>query len=110
MAIPRRLFLAGVGPAAALGAEYLFSGRAAAQQNLAPATLTMWANHPEWVRQLAALVAEFEQQNPSVHIELTEKPGPTYPTLVTSALAADSAPDIFGMNAGLTYLQIAKAG
>jgi raffinose/stachyose/melibiose transport system substrate-binding protein len=117
--ISRREFLAGVGAAAATGAGVLLGGPAGAAPRisrvrdraaLAPATLTMWANHPEWVQQVATLVSEFESQNPSVKIQLIEKPGPSYPTLVTSALAAGSAPDIFGMSAGLTYIQIAKAG
>ena len=35
---------------------------------------------------------------------------PSYPTLILAALAAGSAPDIFGFQAGGTYLQLAKAG
>jgi raffinose/stachyose/melibiose transport system substrate-binding protein len=117
MPISRREFLAGTGVAVAAGASYLMTGPASAtrtitriRESLAPATLTMWANHPEWVRQVAALVSQFEAQNPGVKIQLTEKPGPSYPTLVTAALAAGSAPNIFGMAAGGTYLDIAKAG
>jgi raffinose/stachyose/melibiose transport system substrate-binding protein len=107
----------GTGAAVAAGASYVVAGPASAsaritriREALAPATLTMWANHPEWVQQVAALVSSFEAQNPGVKIQLTEKPGPSYPTLVTAALAAGSAPNIFGMGAGGTYLDIAKAG
>lgn len=118
MMISRRTLLACTGSATAAGARFLLPDVAVAatqtstanKTRLAPATLTMWANHPEWVQQLSTLVSEFERLNPSVQIQLTEKPGPAYPTLVTSALAADSAPDIFGMDPGMTYVQIAKAG
>lgn len=117
MPISRRQFLVGTGAAVATGASYLVAGQAAAaprisrvREALAPATLTMWANHPEWVKQVADLVSKFEAQNPGVTIQLTEKPGPSYPTLVTTALAAGSAPDIIGMMAGKSYIDIAKAG
>ena len=120
MALSRREFLAGA--AAAAGAGLLLSGPAGAaaealpritrvrEPELAPATLTMWTNHPEWVQQVTSLVAQFERQYPTVKIQVTPKPGPSYPTLLTSALAAQSAPDIFGMSAGGTYNTIAQAG
>jgi raffinose/stachyose/melibiose transport system substrate-binding protein len=119
MTLTRREFLAGAATAA--GAGLLLSGPAAAaartlpgitrvREQLAPATLTMWTNHPEWVQQVNSLVSEFERQYPTVKIQVVPKPGPSYPTLLTSALAADSAPNIFGMSAGGTYNQIAAAG
>ncbi|HXW78926.1 MAG TPA: extracellular solute-binding protein [Acidimicrobiales bacterium] len=120
MALSRREFLAGA--AAAAGAGVLLSSPAGAvaevlpritrvrEPALAPATLTMWTNHPEWVQQVTSLVGEFEKQYPTVKVQVTPKPGPNYPTLLTSALAADSAPNIFGMSAGGTYNGIAQAG
>jgi raffinose/stachyose/melibiose transport system substrate-binding protein len=120
MALSRRDFLAGA--AATAGAGFLFSSQAGAaaealpriaggrEPALAPATLTMWTNHPEWVQQVSTIVAEFEHKYPTVKIQVTPKPGPSYPTLLTSALAADSAPNIFGMSAGGTYNTIAQAG
>ena len=120
MALSRREFLAGA--AATAGAGFLLSSQAGAaaevlpritrvrEPALAPATLTMWTNHPEWVQQVSAIVAEFERKYPTVKIQVTPKPGPSYPTLLTSALAADSAPNIFGMSAGGTYNTIAQAG
>jgi raffinose/stachyose/melibiose transport system substrate-binding protein len=120
MALSRREFLAGA--AAAAGAGLVLSGPAAAsarilpritrvrEPGLAPATLTMWTNHPEWVQQVNAFVSEFERKNPAVKIQVTPKPGPSYPTLITSALAAGSAPDIFGFAPGGQYVQLAQAG
>ena len=120
MALSRREFLASA--AATAGAGFLLSSQAGAaaevlpriarvrEPALAPATLTMWTNHPEWVQQVSAIVAEFERKYPTVKIQVTPKPGPSYPTLLTSALAADSAPNIFGMSAGGTYNTIAQAG
>lgn len=116
MTLSRREFLAGA--TAAAGAGLLLSGRAGAtpivrrvpESGLAPATLTMWTNHPEWVTQVNTLVSEFESQYPTIKVQVTPKPGPSYPTLLTSALAADSAPNIFGMNAGAQYNEIAQAG
>ena len=70
MALSRREFLAGA--AAAAGAGVLLSSPAGAvaevlpritrvrEPGLAPATLTMWTNHPEWVQQVNSLVSEFE--------------------------------------------------
>jgi raffinose/stachyose/melibiose transport system substrate-binding protein len=120
MALSRREFLSGA--AAAAGAGLLLSGPAGAaaevlpritrvrEPELAPATLTMWTNHPEWVQQVTSLVGEFERKYPTVKVQVTPKPGPSYPTLLTSALAADSAPNIFGMSAGGNYTTIAQAG
>jgi len=65
---------------------------------------------PEWEQQVTALVNEFEKQYPSIKVQVTPKPGPNYPTLLTAALAAGSAPNIFGFQAGGQYLQIAGAG
>jgi raffinose/stachyose/melibiose transport system substrate-binding protein len=118
MTISRREFLAGAGAAAAAaGASILLPGTASAsgitrvrERGLAPATLSMWTNHPEWVQQVNALVSEFEKQYPSITVQVTPKPGPSYPTLLTAALAAGSAPNIFGFQAGGQYLTIAKAG
>ncbi len=80
------------------------------RSRLAPATLTMWTNHPEWAQQVNSIVAEFEKAYPGVTVQVTPKPGPAYPTLLTSALAAGSAPNIFGFQAGGQYLTLAKAG
>jgi raffinose/stachyose/melibiose transport system substrate-binding protein len=121
MTISRREFIAGAGAvAAAAGAGILVPGVASAstrstgitrvREGLAPATLTMWTNHPEWEQQVTALVNEFEKQYPSIKVQVTPKPGPNYPTLLTAALAAGSAPNIFGFQAGGQYLQIAGAG
>jgi len=121
MTISRREFIAGAGAvAAAAGAGVLVPGVASAstrstgitrvREGLAPATLTMWTNHPEWEQQVTALVNEFEKQYPSIKVQVTPKPGPNYPTLLTAALAAGSAPNIFGFQAGGQYLQIAGAG
>lgn len=124
MTLSRREFLAGAGAAAAAGAGLVLGGSATAgaatravrpriavrEPKLAPATLTMWTNHPEWVQQVNSIVAEFEKQYPGVTVQVTPKPGPSYPTLLTSALAAGSAPNIFGFQAGGQYLTIAKAG
>jgi multiple sugar transport system substrate-binding protein len=78
--------------------------------NTSPVTLTMWANHPEWAVQIQTLIKEFENQNPGITIQLTEKPGPSYPTLVTSALAAGSAPDIFSAPSVTAYKELAAEG
>ena len=118
MTLSRREFLAAAGTAAAAGAGIVLSGSAGAaprithirDRGLAATSLTMWTNHPEWVQQVNSLVSEFQHQHPTVTIQVTAKPGPTYPTLVTSALAASSAPDIFGLSAGQTYITVAKAG
>ena len=84
MTISRREFLAGAGAtvAAAAGASYVLPGIASAapritrvrERGLAPATLTMWTNHPEWVQQVTAIVGEFERQYPSVKVQVTPKP------------------------------------
>ncbi len=118
MRLTRREFLAGAGAATAAGAGLLLSGTAGAapritairERGLAPATLTMWTNHPEWVQQVNAIVSEFEKQYPMIKVQVTAKPGPSYNTVISAALAADSAPNIFGFDAGGQYLQIAKAG
>ncbi len=118
MTLTRREFLAGAGVAAAAGAGLAFSGTAAAapritrihESGLAPAALTMWTNHPEWVQQVNTIVSEFEKQYPMITVQVTAKPGPSYNTVIASALAAHSAPDIFGFDAGGQYIQIAKAG
>ncbi len=83
MTLTRREFLAGAATAA--GAGLLLSGPAAAaartlpgitrvREQLAPATVTMWTNHPEWVQQVNSLVSEFERQYPTVKIQVVPKP------------------------------------
>jgi raffinose/stachyose/melibiose transport system substrate-binding protein len=120
MTLSRREFLAGAGAAAAAGAGLLVAGPAGAattpritrvrERGLAAATLTVWTNHPEWVQQVNDIVDEFEKQYPTVTVQVTPKPGPSYPTLLTAALAAGSAPNIFGFQAGGSYQTIAGAG
>ncbi len=122
MTLSRREFLvhAGATAAAAAGAGLLSQSPVAGSvlpsaarlrdPSLAPATVTMWTNHPEWVNQVNTLVKMFEKQNPSVKIAVTAKTSETYPALITSAIAAGSAPDIFGFLEGLQYADIANAG
>jgi ABC-type glycerol-3-phosphate transport system substrate-binding protein len=115
MAISRREFLTGAGVLAAAGAGTLLTGCGSSKSTstgskAAPVTLTIWANHPEWKGQIATMIKEFEAQNPSITIQLTEKPGPSYPTLVTTALTAGSAPDIFGAASVTQYKELAKSG
>jgi raffinose/stachyose/melibiose transport system substrate-binding protein len=120
MSLSRRQFLAGAATAAGAGLVLSGTGAAAAsvipritrvrEAGLAPATLTMWTNHPEWVQQVNSLVSQFQHQYPSVTIQVTPKPGPSYQTLLTSSLAAGAAPDIFCMGAGGNYNTIADAG
>jgi ABC-type glycerol-3-phosphate transport system substrate-binding protein len=116
--ISRRDFLVGAGAAVVAGAGCLLTGSASASPRisavrdpaLSPATLTMWCNHPEWAQQVSAFVAEFQKQNPSVTIQVTQKPGGSYQTDVTAAIAAGSAPDIIGVSGAGTYLEYVKGG
>ena len=59
------------GPA---GASTLISGLR--QPDLAPATLNMWTNHPEWIQQVNSIVGEFEKQYPTIKVQVVPKPGP----------------------------------
>ncbi len=122
MSISRRQFLAGAGAATVAGAAGLLPGTASAstvlgnaarfryQGSQQPVTLSLWHSHPEWAQQINALVSQFEKQHPAIKIDVTAKSGVDYPTLLTSALAAGSAPNIFGCQAGAGFQVIAKAG
>ena len=55
--------------------------------------------------------ASSERQYPSVTVQVTPKPGPSYPTLLTSALAAGQRPEHLRHRARAAhYHQIAEAG
>lgn len=118
--LSRREFLAGVGGVGVaasaayalgtVGATASASRISRVRDRQSPVTLSMWANHPEWAQQVQALVADFQKKYPYITIQITQKPGPTFPTEMTAALAAHSAPDIVGVGAGATYTSYVKGG
>ena len=117
MTLSRRDFLAGAGAVTAVGTASMLTGVAPASAGItrvrelqSPVTLTMWTDHPEWVAQVNPIVSQFEKENPGITIQVIAKSGAAYPTLITSALAAGTAPDIFGSDAGGGYETIAKSG
>lgn len=72
--------------------------------------LTMWHNHPEWKDRVEAILAKFEEQNPTIDIQLEEIAGPNYQVRVNTALAAGEAPDLFMRSPGPETAAAAEAG
>jgi len=63
-------------------------------------TLTFWHNHPEWKDRVQAILDKFEAENPGIHIQLDEIPGPDYTPKMNTALTAGEAPDIIELQPG----------
>jgi raffinose/stachyose/melibiose transport system substrate-binding protein len=63
-------------------------------------TLTFWHNHPEWKERVQKIIDKFEAQNPGIHVQLEEIPGPEYSPKMNTALAAGEAPDIIELRPG----------
>ncbi|MEO7220845.1 MAG: extracellular solute-binding protein [Devosia sp.] len=72
--------------------------------------LTMWHNHPEWKDRVEAILARFEEENPTIDIQLEEIAGTNYTTRLNTALAAGEAPDLFGLSPGPDTAAAADAG
>ena len=116
MEITRREFLSQTGLAIGGAAAAGYIGKSAlgpaltgTRSQATPVTLTWWTDHPEWVQQVNLLVSEFQKANPHITIQVEAKPGQDYPTLLEAAIAANSAPDIFGVIPGSEYIQYVKA-
>jgi raffinose/stachyose/melibiose transport system substrate-binding protein len=72
--------------------------------------LSMWHNHPEWKDRVEAILQKFEEQNPTIDVQLEEIAGPNYQARVNTALAAGEAPDLFMLSPGPDTAAAAKAG
>ncbi len=76
----------------------------AASQSAAPAagpvTLVMWHNHPEWKSRVQAILDVFEKENPNIHIDLQEIPGPDYTVKRNTAMTAGEGPDLVAFSPG----------
>jgi len=72
--------------------------------------LTMWHNHPEWKDRVEAILVKFEEENPTIDIQLEEIAGTNYTTRLNTALAAGEAPDLFGLSPGPDTAAAAAAG
>ena len=72
--------------------------------------LTMWHGHPEWKNAVDKIIAQYEQENPNVEIQLEEIPGQDLTTRLNTALAAGEAPDLFALQLGPTVAAAGAAG
>jgi raffinose/stachyose/melibiose transport system substrate-binding protein len=92
------------------------SGQAASDSgSAAPAagekvTLVMWHNHPEWKDRVQAILDVFEQENPNIHIELEEIPGPDYPVKRNTSITAGEAADLIAFAPGSELRSAAESG
>jgi raffinose/stachyose/melibiose transport system substrate-binding protein len=75
-----------------------------------PVTLTFWHNHPEWKDRVQAILDKFEAENPGIHIQLDEIPGPDYTPKMNTALSAGEAPDIIELQPGPQMRAAAESG
>src|SRR5215203_5724980 len=88
--------LAACAPAAvpAAGGSQPAASDSSAQPAGEKVTLTMWHNHPEWKDRVQAILDVFEQENPNIHVELVEIPGPDYGVKLNTAVTAGEAADL----------------
>lgn len=91
-------------PAAAPAAGGATSGQAAPAEKV---TLVMWHNHPEWKSRVQAILDIFEKENPTIHIDLQEIPGPDYTVKRNTAMTAGEGPDLIAFSPG-SELRAAK--
>jgi len=62
-------------------------------------TVTLWSWTPD-APVMAKMVAAFEKDHPSIHIEATTQPSSTYWTALKAAAGSNSLPDIIGLSVG----------
>lgn len=94
-------------PAAMPAASDAGGGQTASVEKV---TLVMWHNHPEWKDRVQAILDVFEQENPNIHIELEEIPGPEYSVKRNTALTAGEAPDLVAFGPGPELRTAVEAG
>jgi len=100
------LILAACVPAAAPGASTTQSQPAAGEK----VTLVMWHNHPEWKSRVQAILDVFEKENPTIHIDLQEIPGPDYTVKRNTAMTAGEGPDLIAFSPGSELRAARDAG
>jgi len=93
-------------PAAAPTADTGQSQTGAAAEKV---TLVMWHNHPEWKSRVQAILDRFEEENPNIHIELEEIPGPDYVVKRNTAMTAGEGPDLIAFSPGTQLRAAAEA-
>ena len=113
--LTRRDFLRGagkltVGAAAASALAACGSSPSSSKSGSSSTTLTMWYDHPEWQVQFNKLVSEFESENPGISIQASPKAGAADNSIIASALATGSAPDIFKIDAGQGFVAAVNGG
>ncbi|HXX36573.1 MAG TPA: ABC transporter substrate-binding protein [bacterium] len=86
------------GMAVVLAGALVFVMLASAQgQNVTTVTLWSWTPDAPFMKKM---VAAFEKDHPSIHIETTIQPSSTYWTALKAAAGSNSLPDIVGLSAG----------
>jgi ABC-type glycerol-3-phosphate transport system substrate-binding protein len=73
-------------------------------------TLVMWHNHPEWKSRVQAILDVFEKENPLIHIDLQEIPGPDYTVKRNTAMTAGEGPDLIAFSPGSQLREARDAG
>lgn len=73
-------------------------------------TLVMWHNHPEWKSRVQAILDVFEKENPTIHIDLQEIPGPDYTVKRNTAMTAGEGPDLIAFSPGSELRAARDAG
>jgi raffinose/stachyose/melibiose transport system substrate-binding protein len=66
----------------------------------ADVTATIWGNHPEWKDPMQEIVDAFQQATPGIKLELSEFPGDSYNTKLSTALAGGQPSDVIGQLEG----------
>jgi multiple sugar transport system substrate-binding protein len=68
-----------------------------------PVTLTFWGgSHALEAQSIQAGIAAFEAANPNIHVDYMTVPSSEYHTKLKTAMASNSAPDVFYLDAAYT--------
>ena len=77
---------------------------------LAETTLSFWSWRQEDVKAYNEIIAEFEKSNPGIKVKYTAHEAKSYNTILTTALAAGSGPDIIHTRSYGSLEKISKPG
>ncbi|GGE27290.1 hypothetical protein GCM10011391_02050 [Pullulanibacillus camelliae] len=70
------------------------------------ATITLWNRWPELNDVFKTTIADFEKENPKIHVKLTNVPADQYVAQLQAAIQGNQLPDIFGFNPSLSLPQL----
>ncbi|WEG11204.1 extracellular solute-binding protein [Pullulanibacillus sp. KACC 23026] len=73
-------------------------------------TIAVWNRWPELNETFKTTIADFEKDNPNIHVKLTNVPSAQYTAQLQAAIQGNQLPDIFGYTPSLSLSQLTQLG